>query len=437
MSPQADPVKLDVRFEVRKHARGGSVVVVPQPHLHRAHLGLYVRTGSRFESLERSGISHFLEHMLYRGTARLKDAHDVNLAFERLGGSLYAATQVDWAVYSVSMPPQNVDAAAPLFADVISSPLFPDIEIEKGIVREEILEDLDDEGRQVDADNVSRALIYPSHPLGLTITGTEKHVQSFDEPMLRAHHEKHYCGPNLVVVVSGAIDPAHGQDVGARVLDAFPPGVRVSAPPPVHDQQKPRIELLESVSSQTELRVCFRAFAETAPERGALDLLMRTIDDGMSTRLYHRICDAQGLCYDVSGTYDGYEDDGVVDLSAGVQHARAAQVTRELLDMMVELAKDGPTEAELDKARQRRSWELVSMQDSAEEMGLLFGTGVLFNRLLTPSQLHERVARATRDEVIAVARALARPERLNIVAVGMLEGGEGKRLKATVKSFGA
>lgn len=430
-----NPVKLDVRFQVREHDRGGSVVVVPQPHLHRVHLGLYVRTGSRFESPARSGISHFLEHMLYRGTARLKDAHAVNLAFERLGGSLYAATQVDWALYSVSMPPQNLDAAAPLFADVLSSPLFPDIEIEKGIVREEILEDLDDEGRQVDADNVSRALIYPSHPLGLTITGTEKHVGSFDEPMLRAHHAKHYCGENLVVVVSGAVAPERGLDVGAQVLDAFPRGARVSTTAPVHDQQKPRTELLESISSQTELRVSFRAFSETAPERGALDLLMRTIDDGMSTRLYHRICDAQGLCYDVSGNYDGYEDDGVVDLSAGVQHARAAQVTGELLDMMVELAKEGPTEEELDKARQRRMWELVSMQDSAEDMGLLFGAGVLFERLLTPTQLYERIARVTRDEVIAVARGLARPERLNIVAVGMLEGGEGKRIKAAVKTF--
>jgi len=156
----------------------------------------------------------------------------------------------------------------------------------------------------------------------------------------------------------------------------------------------------------------------------------------MSTRLYHRMCDAQGLCYDVSGTYDGYEDDGVVDLSAGVQHARAAQVTRELLDMMTELAQEGPTEEEIVKARKRRQWELTSMQDSAEEMGVLFGTGVLFDRLLTPAELHARISKPTRDDVVAIARAIVRPDRLNIVAVGMLEGGEDKRLRATVKEFG-
>jgi predicted Zn-dependent peptidase len=428
---------LDVPFEVREHARGGRMVVVPQPHLHRAHLALYVRTGSRFESQKTSGISHFLEHMLYRGTARLTGAHEVNLAFERLGGSLYAATQVDWAVYSVSMPEENLETAADLFADVIGRPIFPEIEIEKGIVCEEILEDLDDEGRQVDADNVSRALIYPSHPLGLTITGTERHVRGFAQPMLRAHHEAHYRGENLVAVVSGAVEASRGLDVAARVLDAFPAGARVVARPPEHEQDRPRVHLVESVASQSELRVCFRAFAETSPERGALDALMRTIDDGMSTRLYHRICDAQGLCYDVSATYDGYEDDGVVDLSAGVHHARVSHVAGELLGMMNELAEKGPTPEELEKARARRFWDLSSMRDSAEELGALFGLGTLFRRLLTPRQLHERLARTRRDDVVAVARELVRPERLNVVAVGMLEGGEGRRLRAVVRKLAA
>jgi len=430
-----DSRALDVAFEVREHPRGGRVVVVPQPHLHRVHLALYVRTGSRFEDATTNGISHFLEHMLYRGTPKLKTAHDVNLAFERLGGSLYAATQVDWAVYSVSLPPQSLEEAARLFADVLARPLFPDIDIEKGIVLEEILEDLDDEGRQVDADNVSRAVIYPSHPLGLTITGTERHVKRFDEKTCRTHHDKHYRGENLVVVVAGAVEAARALDVGAGVLDAFPAGKRAVASAPKHDQEKPRVKLVESISSQTDLRVCFRAFAETSPERAGLDMLMRTIDDGMSTRLYHRICDAQGLCYDVSAAYDGYEDDGIVDLTAGVQHARAAHVTSELLSMMTELAKNGPTDEELEKARSRRLWELSAAQDHAEELGALFGLGVLFRRLQTPRDLYERLAKCTRDDVVRVARALVRPERLAIIAVGMLEGGEDRRLKNVVKKF--
>ena len=179
--------------------------------------------------------------------------------------------------------------------------------------------------------------------------------------------------------------------------------------------------------------MCFRALPEGTPRRGALDALMRVIDDGMSTRLYHRICDAQGLCYDVSGTYDGYEDDGVLDLSAGVQHARVGQVTGELLDMMNELADEGPTKDELDKARARRLWDLRAMRDSAEELGALFALGTLFRRPQTPRELYDRLAETTRDAVVAVAREIVRPERLNVVAVGMLEGAEGRRLKSVIK----
>src|SRR6185369_12095830 len=117
---------------------------------------------------------------------------------------------------------------------------------------------------------------------------------------------------------------------------------------------------IENMSSQTELRVCFRAIPEnSAPrDRAAIDMLMRIVDDGMSTRLYHRICDAQGLCYDVSAGFDGYEDDGVVDFVAGVQHARTSVVARELIALLVDLGKTGPTHEELEKARRRNAWEV-------------------------------------------------------------------------------
>ena len=117
--------------------------------------------------------------MIYRGTPRLPSAHAVNLAFERIGGSLYASTQTDYGVFSVTLPPESLDEACALFGEVLRAPAFLDIEVEKGIVCEEILEDLDDEGRQVDADNLSRELIYPTHALGYTITGDEAQVRSF------------------------------------------------------------------------------------------------------------------------------------------------------------------------------------------------------------------------------------------------------------------
>jgi len=416
-------------------ANGLRVVVVPQPQLHRAHVALWARVGSRFERTGDNGISHFLEHMIYRGTQRVRSAHEVNLAFERLGGSLFASTQVDHGIFSLSLPPESLDEACALFGEVLAQPAFLDIDIERGIVLEEILEDLDDEGRQVDADNLSRALIYKDHPLGFTITGTAERVRGFDEDILRRWHAGHYTAGNAVLVFSGAVDRAHALRLAQRDFEGLPPGSRIAATAPQHTQKRPRLQIVDNVSSQTELRICFRAFAETDARRPALDVLMRIVDDGMSTRLYHRLCDARGLCYDVSAGYDGYEDDGVVDVAAGVQHKRAARVTREILAMFEELAREGPTAEELEKTRRRVAWDARTLADSAEETAAFYAGGLLFDRFSTPEEHVAQLVRVQAGEVRDAAHQLARPDRLTAVAVGLLDDGEDERLDAVVKGW--
>jgi predicted Zn-dependent peptidase len=415
---------------------GLHVVVAPLPQLHRVHVALWARVGSRFETHEDNGISHFLEHMIYRGTRRVPSAHAVNLAFERLGGSLFASTQVDHGIFSLTLPPESLDQACALFGEVLSQPAFLDIDIERGIVLEEILEDLDDEGRQVDVDNLSRALIYRDHPLGFTITGTEAHVRSFDERALREWHVRHYTADNSVLVFAGAIDPDRALELAQRDFGALERGQRIRSDPPRHSQKKARFQIVDNVSSQTELRVCFRAFAEAHPLRPALDVLMRIIDDGMSTRLYHRLCDARGLCYDVSAAYDGYEDDGIVDVAAGVQHKRVALVTREVLAMFEELAHEGPTAEELEKARRRIAWDAKALADSAEEGAAFYAAGILFDRLATPEERVAELVAIGANDVRDAARHIARPERLNVVAVGLLGGGEDARLADLVRAWG-
>jgi predicted Zn-dependent peptidase len=394
-----------------------------------------VRVGSRFETPQTNGLSHFLEHMLYRGTPSLPTAHEVNHAFESLGGFLYAATQTDFGVFSVTAPSESVAETSRLFGEVLAQPSFNDIEIEKGIVCEEILEDLDDEGRQVDADNLSRQLIYPTHPLGYTITGDEKRVRSFELPGLRAHHARHYNAANSVLAFSGAVHPDECIALAERCFAQLAKGELVATEAPVHNQKKPRLEIVENVSSQTELRVCFRAVPERSEHRHAMDMLMRILDDGMSTRLYHRICDSKGLCYDVGASFDGYEDDGVLDFMAGVQHARTSVVTHEILDLLCDLATKGPSEAEVDKARRRNAWEMRSIFDSPEELAGFYAGGLLFDRFETPEARLAANAAVTPKRLREMAELLAQPDRLNVLAVGLVEDGEDDRLEDVVKGF--
>jgi predicted Zn-dependent peptidase len=422
-------------FRTSTLANGLRVVVSRQPQLHRAHVALWGRVGSRFETRDDNGISHFLEHMIYRGTRRVPSAHQVNLAFERLGGSLFASTQVDHGIFSLTLPPESLDAACALFGEVLSEPAFLDIDIERGIVLEEILEDLDDDGHQVDADNLSRALIYGSHPLGFTITGAQSHVRGFDEGMLRRHHARHYTAANLVLAFAGDIDEGRALRLAERDFGRLPRGERIAAAAPEFAQKKPRLRIVDNVSSQTELRVCLRALSEGHPLRPALDVLMRIVDDGMSTRLYHRLCDARGLCYDVSAGYDGYEDDGVVDVAAGVQHARAALVTREILAMFEELAREGPTRDELETARRRIAWDTRALADSVEETAAFYAAGLLFDRFSTPAEHAAELTAVDAAGVREAARFISRPERLDVVAVGLLENGEDDRVREAVEGW--
>jgi predicted Zn-dependent peptidase len=155
----------------------------------------------------------------------------------------------------------------------------------------------------------------------------------------------------------------------------------------------------------------------------------------MSTRLYHRICDDKGLCYDVSAGYDGYEDDGIVDFAAGVLHSRAAQVTGEILAMLEELARNGPSDDEMSKAKRRHAWDLGALVDSAEETAGFYAGGLLFDRFETIDERRASLAAVTSAQIRDVATRIAQPDRLNVVAVGLLEDGEDKRLTEIVKGW--
>jgi predicted Zn-dependent peptidase len=416
---------------------GLEVVLVPMPGVHRAVASLYLRVGSRFEGPEDNGISHFLEHMVFRGTPSLATAHDQALAFERLGATLYAATHVDHGVMSVSVPPANLTRVLGHLAEVTVAPRFTEIEVERGIVREEILEDLDDDDRDVDADNITRALMYDHHPLGYTITGGLDALARFDERMLRAHHDRHYTGENAVLCIAGRIDVDAVTRAVEQSFSSLPRGKRAAAlpAPPLDAQKKPRFSFVENTSSQTDLRVAFRALSERDAREPAVEMLMRVLDDGMSTRLYERICDRLGLCYDVSGMFEAYEDDGVLDIAAGAQHERAIQVTKEVFALLHDLAGEGPTDAEMEKARDRHRWSVEAMLDDPDAVAGFYGLAALAGIARTPMARHDDLARVSREEVRAAAELVFTPERLSVVAVGLFSEADEKKLERAVRGF--
>jgi predicted Zn-dependent peptidase len=416
---------------------GLPVLSMPRRSLHQASLALFMRVGSRYETPADNGISHFLEHMMYRGTTSMATSHDQALAFERLGGTLYAATATDHGLMALTLPPETLLDALPLLGEVLTQPRFSAIEIERRIVHEEILESLDDEGRKVDPDDLSREVLFEGHSLGYPIIGTPATLESFDEPRLRAWHAAHYVVENSVLALAGAYDEDKLIPALERALAALPRGARrASGPAPLpRSGQGPKFRYVDSDGSQTDVRLAFHAPGDHDADEPATEVLLRVIDDGMSTRLYERMCDEKGLSYDVSAAFEAFEDAGVLDFAAETQHARTADVTDEMLRLASELAAHGPTDAEIDKIRSRARWHTRGMLDDASGLAQFLGLAQLATVAATPDARCEQLCAVTREQVRDAAQKIFQPDRLAAIAVGVLTRAEQKRVEKVVKAF--
>lgn len=402
---------------------GLRLLVAPLPHLHTATVSVFARAGSRYESKETNGLSHFLEHMLFRGTASYPNSYALNHAIEELGGDLDAATHVDFTSYDLGMPPESFAEGTRRFAEIFHAPVFDAIDVEKRILKEEILEDLDEDGKEIDVDNIGRALLYGDDPLGFTIPGSIDNVLSFTEDDLRRHMERHYRASNMVVCVAGAVDPDEAVDAVTKGFGHLPRGEKTPFTAVSPDANGARFRYVHDAGSQTNVRLSFHTFGLKHDDMMALSLLGRVLDDGMSTRMHRRICDETGLCYDAFAAVDPYEDRGVFDLGGSVEHDKTPTLVREMLGLVERLGGEKVDEAELDKARRRYLWDLRATVDDDEGVSSFYGTNLLFDLPDTLESTAEEVRAVTTDDLRRVARAVLDPERAHLTCVGVLDEG--------------
>lgn len=417
-------------------SNGLRVLVAPQPHLHTATLAAYVKVGSRFEARSDNGLSHFLEHMFFRGTERHPSAYALNHAIESLGGTLQAATYADFTSYMLNVPVESLPEAIRLLGDVFRSPVFSEIEHEKGIVREEILEALDEDGRSVDVEDISRALVFGAHPLGQKIAGDATNVGRFTVEDLRRHAVTHYGATNMLVTLTGAVERDAVLPIVADALGPLARGTVTTGEPPTFAHAGPAFSYVDSQGSQTDVRISFVTPGDCDPRRPVLDMLLRVLDDGMSTRLHRRIADDQGLAYEVFARTDLYEDCGVFDLGASVEHDKTPELVRELFVLAAELRDHAVTPEELEKARRRYAWDMRAALDDGTALASFHGVRHMMGR---PEETLETAVAAfhavTADDLRELAREVFQPERLSVTAVGVLEDDVLDETRATVAAF--
>jgi predicted Zn-dependent peptidase len=417
-------------------ANGLRTVIIEVPHLHTVSLVMYARVGARYESVETNGLSHFVEHMLFRGTTGHPDSLALHRAIEDFGGTLYAETGRDYSLYQIAVHPESLERAIAVLAEIFGSPAFPDIDRERQIVVEEILEDQDEDGHEINVDDVARSTAWPGHPLGFKITGPLRNVRRFSVSDVRHHFARYYGATNMILCLSGAVRAKGVLPTVRRCFGRLRSGKGARPVPPPAGQRTPRFAYVENRGSQSNLQVLFRALPEQDPDFTALAALGRILDDGMSTRLHYRICDQLGLAYYCAGTVEPLHDTALFEVDAASSHAKLPALVREVLDILAGLRTTPPALDELDKARRRYRWDLESACDDPDALaGWFAGTRLFYE----PESLERKIARMaaiTPADVQRVARTVLTPDRLTVAVVGRLPLRVRHQVEESVRAFG-
>lgn len=356
--------------------------------------------------------------MLFRGTEEHPSAHALSTAFEDLGGSLEATTAADHGTLEINVPQENLSRALDLMGGVVRAPLLKDLELERGIIREEVLGDLSEEGEMIDPASLLRSLSFGDSGLGRPITGPLTNIESFTDKQLRAHHRQTYISADMVIAITGPLSVETVQGQLDSSFGQVPQGTGLKCATPT-EQGEPRfVSVHHPGSSQTSISLGFRCPGRLNPQEPAVEMLLRLIDDGMATRLYHRLCDSSGLCYSASASYEAYEDCGLVEFEAETGHERSYDVVSELLRLTNEMTSELVKEQEWERIRKRTGWQFEAYRDEASASAHFTAMASLFGTVATPDLRLEELLAVTRQDIQAVAeRVFARTSR-SLVCVG-------------------
>jgi len=398
-----------------------TVVSESVPWVRSASLGMWVRTGSRDEGDDVLGISHFLEHMLFKGTRR-RSALEIAQSLESVGGHLDAFTGREQTCYYGRFLDEHWPQAVDVLADLVSSPLLEadQIEKEKGVVIDEI-SSYEDEPDELVHD-LFADLIWNGHALGRSILGTRETVRRFDRGALTGYFDRRYTSRNLVVALAGSFDrdafldlvqrqlvvPAGGEAIDGPPLPPFVPGVL----------NRPR------EFSQLYLCLGARSIPYDDDDRFALQVLSMILGGGMSSRLFQVVREQEGLAYSVYSYADFYRDTGLFCISLDVAPERGRRALKVVLSEVADLQRNGLRAGELESAKaQLKGSLLLGLESLSSRMSRIARNEIYFGRHIPVRELVRQVERVREEQVVEIARRSLAEGAISLVALGPLPEG--------------
>jgi len=411
--------------EITRLPTGLTVVTDAMPHLETASLGVYVGAGSRDEEPDEHGISHLLEHMAFKGTAR-RSARQIAEEIEAVGGDINAATSVETTTYYARVLRGDVPLALDVLSDILTDPTFDPDELarEQNVIIQEIgaCEDTPDD---LVFEYLQEAA-FPGQPVGRSILGTPATVRAFNAKKLRGYLRRNYRGPDMVIAAAGAVDHAVVVAEAERRFSGFN-GPEGPAPQPARFGGGVRIAPREL--EQVHIAMALQGVSQRDPSLHSLQVFTNVLGGGMSSRLFQEVREERGLCYAIYAFHVPYCDTGMFGLYAGTDAADVRELTQVVVDQIAATAET-LTEVEVARAKaQMKTGLLMALESSGARSDQLARQILAYGRPIPLDEIVAKIDAVTVDSARAAGRALIRRSRPAIAALGP---GNGLESAATI-----
>ena len=397
---------------------GLRVITAAMPHTRSVSICIFIGAGSRYETEPQAGVSHFIEHLLFKGTPRRTTAREISVAIEGVGGIINAGTDKELTVYWCKIAQHHFPLALDVLADILLNSRFDpqDIESERRIIIEEINQGKDSPPQLVNM--LIDELLFPGHPLGRDVAGDKDSVANISREMMLDYLARQYLPGNTVVSIAGALKPqemitAVGQALGNWADRQPRPGYQA-----YQEQPFPQLHIEKKDTEQAHLCLALTGLSLLHPQRFVLDLLNVILGEGMSSRLFTEIRDRLGLAYSIHSYVEHFLDTGSVTIYAGVEPRNLQVAIKAVLEQLSRLKEKVP-EAELAKAKELSKGRLLlRMEESRSVSGWAGGQEVLTGRIFSVDQVMSIIDAITAEELQHLAQELMVDSQLRLAVVG-------------------
>jgi predicted Zn-dependent peptidase len=404
---------------------GLRVITVPMKDNPTVTVFVLVEAGSKYENKENNGISHFLEHMCFKGTIRRPNNFDISTELDNLGAKYNAFTSHEFTGYYAKAEYRQLDKILDIISDMYLNPLLPEVEIEKekGVIIEEI--NMREDIPQAKVQNLIMEVVYGDQPAGWDIVGPKENIKKISRKDFIDYRNKFYTAAGTTLVIAGNFEENTVLEKVKKIFSVMPKLNKGEKRVVTENQIKPEVVIFKKETDQTHLILGVRTFNVYDKRDKIMSVLVGILDAGMSSRLFKKLRDEMGVCYYVDASQDAFTDHGFFSISAGVDNKRVKEVVGVILNELNKLKTDLISPEELKKVKQNLIGKMYLGLESSDSLANFYGGQEIMNEeIKKPEQIKAEIEAVTAPEVRDLAQEIFVDKGLNLAIVGRFEDKE-------------